>query len=212
MDFKNTIQDYAEQPISRQLLLNLLSDYKRPNDKISELLKQQLLISLKKGLYITGPSIRIAQPEPFLIANHLRGPSYISMESALSYWGLIPEKVYDISSVTTENTKVYQTLAGRFSYTHVPLPYYAFGIVQAKITQKQQVLIASPEKAICDKIITTAGLVLRSIKQVKELLIDDFRIDEELLTNLHVTEIEKWLESTPKKNSIGLLIKTLKSL
>jgi len=86
------------------------------------------------------------------------------MESALSHWGLIPERVYEISSVTTQNSKIYKTSVGRFSYIHVPLPYYSFGIQQVELTKKQRVMMATPEKALCDKIITTPGILLRSIK------------------------------------------------
>jgi len=134
------------------------------------------------------------------------------MESALSHWGLIPERVYEISSVTTQNSKIYKTSVGRFSYIHVPLPYYSFGIQQVELTKKQRVMMATPEKALCDKIITTPGILLRSIKQVMELLIDDLRIDEQMLHNLNTNEISTWIMDSPKKNSITLLIKALKEL
>jgi len=74
MDFRTLIKDYAEAPIPRHLILELLSDYQRPNDKISELIKNNDLISIRRGLYIPGPNMDLAGPEPFLIANHLRGP------------------------------------------------------------------------------------------------------------------------------------------
>jgi len=60
-----------------------------------------------------------------------------------------------------KNTK-YNTAVGVFSYTSLPFPYYSYGINQIAITAKQTVLLASPEKAICDKIISSAGLFLRS--------------------------------------------------
>ena len=134
------------------------------------------------------------------------------MESALSYWGLIPEKVYEISSVTTQNSKIYKTSVGRFSYIHAPLPYYSFGIQRVELTKKQRVMMATPEKALCDKIITTSGILVRSIKQVMELLIDDLRIDEQMLHNLNTNEISTWIMDAPKKNSLILLIKALKEL
>jgi hypothetical protein len=78
MNFRTIIKEYAETPISRHLILELLSEYKSPNHKISELLKSKELISIRRGLYITGPKMDLPSPEPFLIANHLRGPSYVS--------------------------------------------------------------------------------------------------------------------------------------
>jgi predicted transcriptional regulator of viral defense system len=147
MDFGRAIQNYAAQPLTHQVLLSILKDYKRPNDKIYELLKCGMLLSIKKGLYIVGPSVNSQKPEPFLIANHILGPSYISLDSALSYHGLIPERVYEISSVTTKASRKFSTPAGIFTYTNLRLPYYAFGIQQLRLFEEQNVMIASPEKA-----------------------------------------------------------------
>lgn len=212
MDFKDAIRDYAEEPLTRQIMMDLLKDYKRPNDKINELVKKGELTSIKKGLYVTGPKINIAKPEPFLIANHLWGPSYVSMDAALSYWGLIPEKVFEISSLTTRVSKIYKTSVGRFSYMNAPLPYYSFGMKSVQLTPKQVALIASPEKAICDKIITTSGIILRSSRQVREYLIDDLRIDDEKLLELDLGAISSWIRDAPKKESLSMLVKTIKSL
>ncbi len=212
MEFREAIRDYAEQPITKQILLNLLKDYKRPYDKINELVKQGVLIVVKRGIYITGLSQNMAKPEPFLLANHLLGPSYVSLETALSHWGLIPERVYEISSMTTQNSKIYKTPVGTFSYTHTPLPYYSFGILQLELTKRQIVLVASPEKALCDKIITTSGLLLRSVKQVKNYLLEDLRMEEQTLRHLNINEISNWVINAPKKSSLIMLVKTLKML
>ena len=212
MGFQENIQAYSEQPINKQLLLDLLKEYKRPYDKIDELVKQEVLVQLKRGLYIPGAKLDIDPPEPLLIANHLFGPSYISLDTALSHWGLIPERVYEISSVTTNNSKMYKTAVGRFSYRNMPLPYYSFGIKQVKLTKRQTVLMASMEKALCDKIIATPGVLLRSIKQTLELLIEDFRINENYLQKLEITTISSWLKDAPKQSSLITLIKALKSL
>ncbi len=212
MSFQEAIQSYAEQPITKQLLLDMLREYKRPHDKIDELVRQQMLLQIKRGLYIAGSKLNIASPEPFLIANHLYGPSYVSLETALSHWGLIPERVYEISSITTNNSKTYKTAVGRFSYKYMPLPYYSFGIKQVQLTSKQTVLMASPEKALCDKIITTPGILLRSVKQTMEILIEDFRIEESSLLKLDVTAISNWLKDAPKEKSLMTLVKTLQNL
>ena len=72
--------------------------------------------------------------------------------------------------------------------------------------------MASPEKALCDKIVTTSGVLLRSVKQTLELLIEDFRIDKQMLRNLDTTIISSWLKDAPKENSLMILVKTLKGL
>ena len=212
MNFQENIKEYSEQPLNKQLLMDLLKKYKRPHDKIDELVKQEMLIQLKRGLYIPGTKLNLAPPEPFLIANHLYGPSYISLDTALSYWGFIPERVYEISSVTTNNSKIYKTEVGRFTYKKMPLPYYSFGIRQVQLTKKQTILMASTEKALCDKIIATPGVLLRSVKQTLELLIEDFRIDENYLRKLEVATISSWLKDAPKESTLIILIKALKSL
>ncbi len=193
-------------------MMDLLREYKRPNDKINELVKSGELIAVKKGLYIPGAKINIAKPEPFLLANHLRGPSYVSLESALSFWGFIPERVYEVSSITIKPAQTYKTSVGRFTYAHAALPYYAFGIRSVSLTPRQVVLIASPEKALCDKIVMTSGIYLRSVKQAREFLTDDLRIDEDSLRKLNLDEMNSWVNDAPKKSSLDMLVKTLKNL
>ena len=72
--------------------------------------------------------------------------------------------------------------------------------------------MASQEKALCDKIITTTGVLLRSVKQTMEILVEDYRINEGSLRKLDVTDISNWLKDAPKENSLMTLVKTLKSL
>ena len=212
MSLIDTIQSYSEQPLNKQLLLNILKEYKRPYDKIGELVKQHILVQIKKGLYIPGKNLKAQGPARFPIANHLYGPSYVSSDSALSYWGFIAERVHEISSITTMLSKQYKTPVGRFSYTHMHLPYYCFGIRQVALTEKQTVLMASPKKAICDKIITTSGVLLRSVKQTLDLLIEDFRIDKQLLKELDSNAITSWLDKAPKESSLKVFVKTLNIL
>ena len=73
-------------------------------------------------------------------------------------------------------------------------------------------MIASPEKAICDKIAMTSGLNLRSVKQVMEFLTEDMRIDEDLIRGLNLDVIDTWISDAPKQNSLQILIKTIRNL
>lgn len=212
MDLAQEIKSYGPQPLPHHLLLALLQDYKRPHDKIHEWLKTGVLTSLKKGLYMAGPALKAPQPEPFLIANHLLGPSYVSQESALGWYGFIPERVFAVSSMTTRSSRSFETTTGVFDYTHLRLPYYALGTRRIELATSQFAIIASPEKAICDKIITTAGVLLRSRSSVLEYLVDNLRIDREQLHSLNTGLMESWLEEAPKKNSLIQLIKALRKL
>ena len=163
-------------------------------------------------MYVPGPELDLPIPDRFLIANHLRGPSYISLESALSYWGLIPERVYEISSVTTKTSKIYQNSLGRFSFQYLGTPYYSFGIRSVRLTEFQTAMIASPEKALCDKIIVTSGVQLRSISQTMDFLLEDLRIDEAQLRQLDASAIETWVIDSPKRNSLQMLVNTIQRL
>lgn len=212
MNLRRKIKTYTHAPISHNVIMEALATYSRPNDKISEMIKSGELVSLRRGLYVPGPELDLPIPESFVIANHLRGPSYVSLESALSYWDLIPERVYETSSVTTKTTKTYQTSLGRYSFQHLSTPYYSFGIRSVRLTEQQTALIASPEKAVCDKIVLTAGVILRSISQTMDFLIEDLRIDEEQLQTLDVSTIETWVEDAPKRSSLQMLVNTLQGL
>lgn len=212
MDFKEEIRPYSTKPLTNHFVKSLLKGYKRPNDKINELVNQGILASLKKGFYIAGPELKAPKPDPFLIANHIWGPSYVSIDSALSFYGFIPERVFEISSVTIKNSRQYSTSEGLFSYTHLPLPYYSYGIQQVNLATDEFALIASKEKALCDKIITTSGLKLRSEKNVLNYLIEDLRMDEDLLKALNTDIIEEWIHYAPKKSSLKMMIKALKKL
>ena len=212
MEFREQVSNYAGQPLTRQVLMDLLKDYKRPYDKINELVKQKLLTQIKRGVFVPGPQLKIEGPENFLLANHLWGPSYISSDSALSYWGLIPERVYEICSMCTNTYKTYKTPAGRFKYHHLALPYYSFGQQQIELAPRQRILIATPEKALCDKIITTPRLILRSIKQTRAYLMEDLRIEKQNLWELNIRSIKDWIKKAPKEASILLLYKTLAEL
>ena len=212
MNFQEEIQPFFEGPLTQQVLLSVLRDYRRPFDKINELTRQGYLLPIKRGLYIPGPKLRLSRPDPFLLANHLYGPSYVSLDSALAYWGMIPERVMETVSITTKFAKKYETAAGRFTYIHMLPPYYAFGIQQVTLTERQQVLMASPEKALCDKIITTSGILLRSKKQTMDLLLEDLRITETALKELRFDLIEEWSVKAPKQSSMEMLAKSLRSI
>ena len=212
MNDRMDLSKYSDQPISTQVLLGLLRGYRRPYDKIMEMVNQGILVQLRRGLYIMSPLVSSITPEPFLIANHLYGPSYISLESALFHRGLIPERVFEISSVTPKISKKFMVQNTVYSFTHLPIAYYPLGIQSLSLTETQTGLIAGPEKALCDKVITTAGINLRSKQQTMAFLVEDLRIEEYQLRELNTIEMISWLPVCPKRKSIQLLIETVSTL
>lgn len=192
--------------------MELLDGYKRPWDRVTDLVKRGILTKVKSTIYVPGPSLKMRGPEPMLLANHLASPSYISMETALAYWQMIPERVYEYRSATTGRSVAYATPVGQFTFRHFPLPYYSFGQETIELAPDQAVIIATPEKALCDKIVATSALLLRGMTQTREWLLGDMRIERDTLRSLRLEEIKQWLKDAPKRESIEWLIKTIEQL
>jgi hypothetical protein len=212
MRVEEAIIEYERQPLTRQVLFNLLRDYESPSDKISELVKRGILTLVKAKVYVPGPNLKMRGPEPYLLANQLASPSYVSMETALSHWGIIPERVFEIASAFTGRSRIYETPVGRFRYTRFPLPYFSFGQVSLELAPRQVVLIANAEKALCDTVIATTGLLFRSPRNAKEWLLDNMRMERDILRELNTTGMREWINDAPKKESLGHLIKALEDL
>ena len=203
---------FSEQPITTSILLEILNDYSRPFDKIDSLVKKGYLIQLKRGMYILGKPLNSSRPENMTISNHLYGPSYISLETALFFWGLTPEKVYSTTAMTTKRTTTFKTPVGQFDFLHLPTPYYSFGITSQAIQKNQTILISCPEKSIIDKIISTPNINIRSTKQAYQYLHEDLRIEIQSLQNLEIQKLMEWLPFCQKQNSIFNTIKLIQSL
>jgi hypothetical protein len=204
-----SILPYSNQPLSSHILLHLLKDYKRPYDKITELINKGLLIQLRRGLYLPGPGLPVQQPEPFLIANHLFGPSYVSFDSALYYWGFIPEKVSTTISASHSSSKLLITAAGTYRYIKLNPFYYPLGILSHELEKNQVCLLATPEKALMDKIIETPMLQIRSLKDAQEYLTEDLRIDLSDLKKLDLDQMSSWIKYASKKKTLSMILKFL---
>ncbi len=202
--FRNTPVDYAT-------LVTLLRDYRFPKDKIAAMEKQQQLIRIKKGLFVVAQQEGTSPISRELIANHLYGPSYVSLESALSYHNLIPERVYRVRSVTMKRFKMYDTPLGVFEYRTVSPEYFSIGIQQQVTQDNTAFLIASPEKALCDLIVLSSGLRLQSSKAVKIYLEENLRIDLFENRSWNTEIISQCMEVGKKKMALSQLLKLLKN-
>ena len=196
-------------PINKDVLYSLYGYLKRPDEKISELEKKGFLMRIKRNLYVVSPKVHQVEVSSELVANHLYGPSYISLESALSYWGIIPERVYSMRSVCTKLYKSYQTRLGHFEFIKVPEPYFPVGLTLEIIDNSYAFLIATPEKALCDKIITSKNLKIQSVKAMRTYLEEDLRFDISALASFDEDIIRKCIEFGRKKTEITQLIKLL---
>lgn len=157
------------------LLTSALSSYSGVRQKINELLKVGIITRVKKGLYTFGPEYNLAPIRKEVLANLIYGPSCISMEYALSYYGLIPERVEIITSVTPKRDKEFDTPLGQFTYRYLSAEKYPHGIEQIWLDANHPILIASPEKALCDYIVLNK---IQNNSNIQEFLESDLRIDQ----------------------------------
>lgn len=203
------LKEYGIIPINPSVLTESLSEYKSPKDKISSLEKSGQLIRLKNGLYVVSKSITNQNLSLELIANQLYGPSYISFESALSYYGLIPERVYLTKSASLQRGKSYKTPVGNFEYIKVPEAYFPIGLHHIYVENLYTYILAKPEKALCDLITTTAGLRIQSVKAMREYIFEDMRMDFDTIENWDLNIIEQCIEHGQKKTELRLLHKLI---
>lgn len=173
-----------------QALMDALSGYAQPRGKISSLLAQGVIIRVKKGLYVFGPSYQRRPYSRELLANLIYGPSCVSLEFALNYHGLIPEKVEVVTSVTTKRPKRFQTPVGLFLYSKIPEAGFYVGIQRVEEDGKA-FLIAAPEKALADKLRSDRGLYIRTQKECLEYLVSSLRVSETDLLKLDPKLLEK---------------------
>jgi len=207
----NDLKQFGAIPVDYKAISSLLTSYKSPADKVSRLEKNGYLIRLKKGLFVVSPELSDCTISKELIANQLYGPSYVSLESALSFFGLIPERVYNVLSVTHKRKKLYRTALGEFEYMSVPNKYFSVGIVQKVIDNSYAFLIASPEKAICDIIVTKSGIRFQSLKSIKSYLLDDLRVDFDAVKTWDLTIINECVKFGYKKAELQLLSKFIEN-
>lgn len=175
-----------------QTLLDSLVEYAHPRDKITEQLRNGLIIRVKKGLYIFGDDYRQRPYSKELLANLIYGPSYISLEYALHHYGLIPERVEAITSVTTGRSRTFSTPVGIFTYRIIPLDAFRTGMDRIEVADGRSYLIAIPEKALADKLVIDRGIGVQTQKELYDYLAHDLRIDPSALQKLsadRLTEI-----------------------
>ncbi len=176
---RSDLRQYRIVPVQTSVLREAAAGYNAPNDRITRQLNNGDLIRLRRGLYVVDSNVSGELISHNLIANHIYGPSYVSMQSALSHYSLIPERVYTTVSSITSRSREFQTPIGLFEYVRVPEETFSVGLRNAMIQDEFSFLIASPEKAISDLVITTAGLRLQSARAAYEYLVEDMRIDIE---------------------------------
>ncbi len=160
-----------------QTLVDAAKELAYPRNKINDLLRQGVIVRVKKGLYVFGDRQRRHPYSRELLANLVFGPSYVSLDYALAYHGLIPEGVEALTSVTPNRPRRFDTPVGLFTYRRIPARAYETGMVRVAGEYGQAFLIASPEKALADKVVAVRGAEIGTTKALARFLEDDLRID-----------------------------------
>ncbi len=188
-------------------LLSLLGHYKKPREAILRMVKNNELIRLKNGFYLINEKIEGHNLPYEQIANLLYGPSYVSLEWALSFYGMIPERVHTVTSMTTGRNKEYHTSVGNFVYHRLSSDRYSIGVTQKKAVDfVGGFLMASPEKALADLVFVTCKSLNRD--QLKQELLESKRIDRESILQLDkklLMEIANAYQSKSVRNLLDLV-------
>lgn len=169
--------------ITNSIMKHNLDSYSNKNNKISRDIRDKKLFKIINGLYETDQNV-----SAYLLAGSIYGPSYISFEYAMSFYGLIPEKVTTVTCATFDKKKKkeYKTDFGVFTYRDIPLLAYPEEIL-LKEQDNYSYQIATPEKALCDKLYTLSPL--NNYSNLENMLFTDLRIDEEEFNKLDVNKI-----------------------
>ena len=202
------LKEFGIIPVDTVALETLFASYKYPQKKVRSLEQKGSLIRMKRGLFVVSSEVSGKTLSAELIANHIYGPSYVSMETALRYYGLIPESVYTVRSMTLKQKKKYENPIGHFEYIHCPADYYPIGISQI-VKDNYSFLIASPEKALCDMVVFTPKLRPRFIKSMYTYLEEDLRLDMDAFLELKTDIFKQCAKFCKKKNEIYNIIKIL---
>lgn len=195
-------------PVSMEVLQSLYRNYRSPNMHIAMLEKKGLLIRLKRGLYAVSPEISGQEISLGLVANHLYGPSYVSLHWALRWYGLIPERIDTVTSITTRHTREFENSLGRFTFRGVFQEYFPIGI-KSHEDAGLHFLLATPEKALCDMLMQEKYVPGQSLSRLEVFFEEDMRMDLEDLRQMDGGIIRQCMDAGNKKPVWANLLKLI---
>lgn len=206
---KHPLSKLGNIPVTVSALESFYPHIKGGNQKIRLLERDGQIIRLKRGLYVCSSDVTGKALSTELIANHLYAPSYVSMSSALRYYGLIPEAVYVMQSMTLKHSRNFDTPLGRFEYTSIARKAFPIGLTSI---QKEgfAFVMASPEKALCDLIANSSQVNLRYRKDAERYLEEDIRMEPDDFKQMDAGVFEDYAAVGKKAESIRTLLKLLK--
>ena len=189
--------------ITTSMLKEKYSDYANPLDKIKRDADSGVIFRITRGLYESDSGVN-----PCFLASSILSPSYLSFDWALSYYGMIPEKVFSITSASLNirKNKTFINKFARYEYSDIPASAFSEGLTYIE-NGDYIVKIATKEKAICDSL--SKWRVVNSVKSLRELLFIDKRIDKEEFSTCDF-QLMMRLASLYKKTNLDILIKLIR--
>lgn len=209
---EKSLQQYKTHIIDHATLSTILvnSGYTGINDKINKLKRKGYIETLKRGLYLHRSPFVQNPVSKEIIANTMLSPSYISFDYALYYYGLIPESVFDVTSATTKRSKSFKTDIGTFSFKEIKKELFPIGLT-IQSAKNGNFIIATKEKALCDKVYYTKDIQITSKKSMISFLVDDLRIDVDELEDCDIDIFVKYFKIS-KSKKIKFLIEALENI
>jgi len=209
MDSSAILGSLQRDELDYQMMLDALSGYAAPRDKLAHLRRKGLIVRVKKGLYVLDGPYRKRPICRELLANLIYGPSYVSLDYALHVHGLIPERVWEVTSVTTGRSRSFRTPFGVFSYRSMPSQTFAIGAARYEADGERAYLMATPEKALADKLLTGPNRPPASLSRLRRYLTDELRIEPEALARLDHGRLTDLARST-RSRLIGALARVVR--
>lgn len=205
---KDVLHTLGNTPVSSAAIASLYLTISGSNQKVATLENAGDIVRLKRGLYVVSPEISGKRISVELAANHIYSPSYVSMLSALRWYGLIPERVSAIQSMTVKHSREFTNTLGRFEYTFTTRECFPIGL-RTEEFEGSSFIIASPEKALCDLIANTAGINLRYLNEAQAYLEEDLRLDMDALKEFDLDILGQYAECGKKSTSIETVIRLI---
>ena len=146
--------------------------------QLSRWTKDGRILQLRRGLYALAPLYRKSVPHPFLVGNRMVQASYVSLQSALAFYGLIPEHVPTVTSVTTGRPRTWHSPLGEYVFRHIHKRWF-WGYRKVDLGGGQHAFVAMPEKALLDLIhLTPGGATAGYLKELRLQNLDRLNLEE----------------------------------
>ena len=189
--------------ITTNILKEQYHNYSNPLDKIKRECQAGNIFRLTNGLYETDRHV-----SPYLLSASILSPSYLSFEWALSYYGLIPERVFSITaaSLNVRKNKTFENVFGRYEYSDIPVEAFSEGLTYLE-EGDYVVKIASKEKAICDSLYKWK--TVNNVRDLNELMFLDKRINQDEFSTCDFKLLIS-LASHYHKTNLKLLVKLIR--